>query len=96
MVSADFALKKGNPEEIWAKMKDLIARRTASQPLDIPSAGSAFKRPKGGYAATLIEEAGMGVVMKGSTPVVTEIADFVTDDNNNEGVAKAIGKFVLT
>ena len=33
--------------------------------------------------------------MKGSTPVVTEIADFITDDNNNEGVAKAIEKFVL-
>ena len=44
----------------------------------------------------MIEEAGLGVVMKGSTPVVTEVADFVTDDNNNEGVAKAIGKFILT
>ena len=44
----------------------------------------------------MLEEAGVGVVMKGSTPVVTEIADFITDDNNNEGVAKAIEKFVLT
>ena len=43
----------------------------------------------------MLEEAGRGVVMKGSTPVVTEIADFITDDNNNEGVAKAIEKFVL-
>ena len=43
----------------------------------------------------MLEEAGVGVVMKGSTPVVTEIADFITDDNNNEGVAKAIEKFVL-
>lgn len=59
VVSADFALKKGNSEEIWTKMKDLIARRTASQPLDVPSAGSAFKRPTGGYAAALIEEAGL-------------------------------------
>ena len=44
----------------------------------------------------MIEEAGLGVVMKGSTPVVTAVADFVTDDNNNEGVAKALGKFILT
>lgn len=44
----------------------------------------------------MIEEAGLGVVMKDSTPVVTAVADFVTDDNNNEGVAKAIGKFILT
>ena len=44
----------------------------------------------------MIEEAGLGVVMKGSTPVVASVADFVTDDNNNEGVAKAIDKFILT
>ena len=42
----------------------------------------------------MIEEAGLGIVMKGSTPVVTEIADYITDDNNNEGVAKAIEKFI--
>lgn len=42
----------------------------------------------------MIEEAGLGVAMKGSTPVVTNIADYITDDNNNEGVAKAIGKFI--
>lgn len=43
----------------------------------------------------MIEEAGLGIIMKGSTPAVTEVADFVTDDNNNEGVAKAIEKFIF-
>lgn len=43
----------------------------------------------------MIEEAGLGIIMKGSTPVVTEAADFVTDDNNNEGVAKAIERFIF-
>ena len=42
----------------------------------------------------MIQEAGLGIIMKGSTPQVTEVADYVTDDNNNEGVAKAIEKFV--
>ena len=42
----------------------------------------------------MIQEAGIGITMKGSTPVVTEIADYITDDNNNEGVAKAIEKFI--
>ena len=42
----------------------------------------------------MIKEAGLGVVMKGSTPVVSEFADYITDDNNNEGVAKAIEKFI--
>ena len=43
----------------------------------------------------MIEQAGLGIIMKGSTPVVTEVADFVTDDNNNEGVAKAIERFIF-
>lgn len=42
---------------------------------------------------TMIENAALGVVMKGSTPVITEIADYITDSNNDEGVAKALEKF---
>ena len=42
----------------------------------------------------MIENAGLGIAMGESTPKVIEIADYVTDDNNNEGVAKAIEKFV--
>lgn len=41
----------------------------------------------------MIENAGLGIVMKGSTPVVTDIADYITDTNNEEGVAKALEKF---
>lgn len=43
----------------------------------------------------MIENAGLGIVMQGSTPIVTEIADYVTDSNNNDGVAKALEKFCL-
>ena len=43
----------------------------------------------------MIEEAGIGVTMKGSAPTVTEVADFITEDNNNEGVARAIEKYVI-
>ena len=59
VVSAVFALKKADPQTIKNTMKDLMSRRSASQPLDLPSAGSAFKRPQGGYAAALIDEAGL-------------------------------------
>lgn len=41
----------------------------------------------------MIENAGLGIAPKGSTPIVTEIADYITDSNNNEGVAKALEKF---
>lgn len=42
----------------------------------------------------MIQEAGLGVSMKGSTPMVTRVADFITEDNNHEGVAKAIERFI--
>ena len=41
----------------------------------------------------MIEEAGLGITMEGSTPAVTEVADYITSDNNNEGVARALEKF---
>lgn len=40
----------------------------------------------------MIENAGIGVAMGQSTPIVREIAEFITDDNDNEGVKKAIEK----
>ena len=40
----------------------------------------------------MIENAGLGIAMGESTPKVIEIADYVTDDNNNEGVKKALEK----
>ena len=41
----------------------------------------------------MIEEAGFGITMEGSTPTVTEVADYITSDNSNEGVARALEKF---
>ena len=42
----------------------------------------------------MIENAGLGIVMKGSTPKVVEVADYITDDNNSDGVGKALEKFI--
>ena len=42
----------------------------------------------------MIQEAEVGITLKGSAPNITEIADYITDDNNNEGVAKVLEKFV--
>lgn len=79
VVSAEFTLTPGNQEEIWAKMKDLIARRTASQPLNLPSAGSAFKRPIGGYAAALIEQSGLKGFRVGDAGISEKHAGFVVN-----------------
>ena len=82
VVSADFALEPGNCEAIWAKMKELIGKRSASQPLDMPSAGSAFKRPVGGYAAALIEQAGLKGYRCGDAAISQKHAGFAVNLGN--------------
>lgn len=82
VISADFRLTETPSEEIWARMKELIAKRSASQPLDLPSAGSAFKRPTGGYAAALIEQAGLKGFQVGGAAISTKHAGFAVNLGN--------------
>lgn len=79
VVSAVFSLQQKDAEEIKAKMKELQARRSASQPLDLPSAGSAFKRPVGGYAAALIDQAGLRGFTVGGAAISTKHAGFAVN-----------------
>ena len=58
-LSASFLLKKGELASIREKMEDFQKRRAEKQPLELPSAGSTFKRPEGDYASRLIEAAGL-------------------------------------
>ncbi|MBR1659500.1 MAG: UDP-N-acetylenolpyruvoylglucosamine reductase, partial [Oscillospiraceae bacterium] len=70
-------LRPGDPAEIGARMRELAERRAASQPLDRPSAGSTFKRPATGYAAALIEQAGLKGCRIGGAQVSEKHAGFV-------------------
>ena len=79
VLSAEFALTPSEPEIIRGKMKELIGKRTASQPLDLPSAGSAFKRPVGGYAAALIEQAGLKGFRLGNAGISEKHAGFAVN-----------------
>ena len=79
VISAEFVLIKAEPEEIKARMKELIAKRSASQPLDLPSAGSAFKRPVGGYAAALIDQAGLKGYQVGGAAISSKHAGFAVN-----------------
>ncbi len=90
IVSASFRLQAGDPEAIQARMKELMERRKASQPLDLPSAGSTFKRPVGGYAAALIQEAGLKGFRVGDAQVSEKHAGFVVN------LGQATGAEVLT
>ena len=79
VISTVFKLKQLPTEEIKATMKELMAKRSASQPLDLPSAGSAFKRPVGGYAAALIDEAGLKGYQVGGAAISTKHAGFAVN-----------------
>lgn len=76
VTSAVFQLTAAPAEEIRQSMKELQARRIASQPLDYPSAGSAFKRPAGGYAAALIDQAGLKGYRVGNAAISDKHAGF--------------------
>jgi len=94
VISAVFTLQPGDEREIREKMQTLMQKRKASQPLEFPSAGSAFKRPVGGYAAALIDEAGLKGLRVGDAAVSEKHAGFVvnlgsaTAENVRELLAK--------
>lgn len=79
ILSAVFRLKKGDGTAIAARMREINAQRREKQPLDLPSAGSAFKRPEGGYAAALIDEAGLKGCAVGGAQVSEKHAGFVVN-----------------
>ena len=79
VISGVFKLFPKDTSVIRSTMKELMAKRSASQPLDMPSAGSAFKRPVGGYAAALIDEAGLKGFQIGGAAVSTKHAGFVVN-----------------
>lgn len=80
VTEAAFRLTAGEKTAIQAKMDDLSARRREKQPLNLPSAGSTFKRPEGHFAGALIEQAGLKGLRVGGACVSEKHAGFVVND----------------
>ena len=74
-----FRLSPDDPDAVSARMRALMEKRKASQPLELPSAGSTFKRPSGGFAAALIDEAGLKGFSVGGAQVSEKHAGFVVN-----------------
>lgn len=85
-VGARFRLARGDGEAARHRIKDLLERRIASQPLQLPNAGSVFRNPRGDHAARLIEAAGLKGVSVGGAQVSEKHANFIV---NPEGRACA-------
>ena len=78
-------MQPGDKDAIKAMMDDFSSRRISKQPLELPSAGSMFKRPPGHFAGTLIEQAGLKGYTVGGAQVSEKHAGFVV----NRGSATA-------
>lgn len=72
-----FELQRGDREQIKARMDDLAAKRREKQPLEYPSAGSTFKRPRGHFAGKLIMDAGMRGYQTGGARVSDKHCGFI-------------------
>lgn len=79
VLSVELALHEDDSEAIQERMDDLSRRRNEKQPLDLPSAGSTFKRPPGQFAGKLIQDAGMQGHTVGGAQVSTKHAGFVVN-----------------
>ena len=76
-IRAKFRLTHGDGSAIRERMRQLMAKRRASQPLEYPSAGSTFKRPEGYFAGTLIEQCGLKGLSVGGAQVSEKHAGFI-------------------
>ena len=79
ILSAVLELEEGQKEQIAAVMEDLKQRRQSKQPLELPSAGSTFKRPEGYYAGALIDEAGLRGCREGGAQVSEKHCGFIVN-----------------
>ncbi len=75
----EFALRVGVQAEIACAMEDYLTRRKTKQPLDKPSAGSAFKRPQGSFASALIDQCGLKGYRVGGAAISEKHAGFIVN-----------------
>ncbi len=79
ITSATFQLRPKDKVSMLSYMEDIMQRRVEKQPLDMPSAGSSFKRPRGYYAAALIDECGLKGFSVGGARISTKHAGFIVN-----------------
>ncbi len=92
VTEVELLLRKGDPEAIASSIREYTEKRTKSQPLQFPSAGSMFKRPEGHYTGALIEQAGLKGFSIGGAQVSEKHAGFVI--NKGEATASDIDALV--
>ena len=81
-LAAWFKFPKGDKEESEKRIKELLAHRKETQPLNWPTAGSTFRNPKDNFAAKLIEDCGLKGYQIGGAQVSEKHANFIINLGN--------------
>lgn len=82
VLGATFSLSPGNKDDIREKYEEFDKRRAEKQPLDLPSAGSTFKRPSGYFAGKLIDDSGLRGFTHNGAGISEKHCGFVVNKNN--------------
>ena len=82
VLEATFRLSKGNSAELLAEQKRIMEERKAKQPLELPSAGSVFKRNEKGFPGALVEQAGLKGQKNGGAQISEKHANFIVNTGN--------------
>jgi UDP-N-acetylmuramate dehydrogenase len=90
-VAAQFRLPRGDGEASRARIKEFLSRRIASQPLQLPNAGSVFRNPPGDHAARLIESCGLKGLQHGGARVSEKHANFIVNPDGGASAADIEG-----
>lgn len=98
LISSILSMKKGEKEVISRTMSENMKKRTEKQPLEFPSAGSAFKRPQGMFAAELIEKSGLKGFSVNDARISDKHAGFIINRGNatSDDVLLLINKTINT
>lgn len=98
LIYSTLSMKKGEKEIISRTMSENMRKRTEKQPLEFPSAGSAFKRPQGMFAAELIEKSGLKGFSVNDAQISNKHAGFIINRGNatSDDVLLLIDKTINT
>jgi UDP-N-acetylmuramate dehydrogenase len=93
-VGAWFSLQQGDGERSRGRIRELLARRIATQPLQLPNAGSVFRNPPGDHAARLIESCGLKGLARGGARISDKHANFIVNPESTAMAADIEGLIV--